>query len=60
MHTYEVNQEFRFVEGTGYIEAVVKSDFFPGKDLFNNIHAQLVLIYHHIKEKKKKMSYFIL
>ena len=35
MRTYGVNQVFRFVEGIGHIERIVKSDFFSlKKDLF--------------------------
>ena len=47
MRTYGVNQVFRFVEG-GYIERVVKSDFFLGKGLLYIISAQHVLSYHLI------------
>ena len=48
MRTYGVNQAFRFtlLKAFGYIEKVVKSVFFVGKDLFYIIHAQHVLSYH--------------
>ena len=48
VRTYGVNQVYQFDKGIfGYIERVVKSDFFR-KDLFYFIRAQHVLSYHLI------------
>ena len=49
MRTYGVNQTFRFVlNAFGYIERVVISEFFFGKDQFCIIRAKHVLSYHLI------------
>ena len=49
MGTRGVNQEFRFVDAFGYIERVIKSDFFfSEKDLVYNIRAQREMSNHLI------------
>ena len=49
MRTHGVNQAFRFVEGIGYIESVINSDFiFSEKDLVFIIRAQREMSNHLI------------
>ena len=48
MRTHEVNQALRFVKAYGYIERVIKFDFFSEKDLVYIIRAQGEMSIHLI------------
>ena len=50
MRTHEVNQTFRFVKAFGYIERIVKSDFFSEKDLVFILRAQREINNHLIQK----------
>ena len=61
MRPYEVKQGFRFVEGTGYIERVVKFERKKiGKDLFYIIHAHSEMSNHLIYHDVCKTNDYIL
>ena len=50
-HIWSKFRNFDFFKAFGYIERVVKSYFFSGKDLFYFIRAQRVMNYHLIPYK---------